>query len=289
MGPSPKATRTQHGSFSSHDQPHPRNNLKQKDRGHISLFISLRFSRSITLTGDRATTSPMANGDPPRVIRPYGHPFCSATIKGPQPPHTSQVPTSNSQPTKPFRLRDWRERAMADVIGVVPSESPATAAGDVAGGGAGGMKKNRIQVSNRKKPLFFYVNLAKVPIPIPSLVSGFLSLVWIELVLIWFALLVLLLLLIVVVFDLIWFVVAWVCLRYVGTNLVELGISEECCCWACSILIWFVVLSLMSCDSTVLVCFFMLMSLLLCCCLSSIWFGSIFGGIGKIYVHSLSS
>jgi hypothetical protein len=28
-------------------------------------------------------------------------------------------------------------------------------------------KKNRIQVSNTKKPLFFYVNLAKVRIPPP--------------------------------------------------------------------------------------------------------------------------
>nr|CAB3446033.1 unnamed protein product [Digitaria exilis] len=35
----------------------------------------------------------------------------------------------------------------------------AAAAG--AGGGAEGHKKNRIQVSNTKKPLFFYVNLAK--------------------------------------------------------------------------------------------------------------------------------
>jgi hypothetical protein len=31
-----------------------------------------------------------------------------------------------------------------------------------AGAGAEGHKKNRIQVSNTKKPLFFYVNLAKV-------------------------------------------------------------------------------------------------------------------------------
>lgn len=83
---------------------------------------------------------------------------------------------------------------MEDVIGVVPSESPAAAVTvDV----AGGMKKNRIQVSNRKKPMFFYVNLAKVANP--SLVSRFLALFWIELVLIWFAFL----LMIAVVFDLI--------------------------------------------------------------------------------------
>ncbi|KAG2656848.1 uncharacterized protein At2g34160-like isoform X2 [Panicum virgatum] len=37
------------------------------------------------------------------------------------------------------------------------SDGGATAAG----GGAEGHKKNRIQVSNTKKPLFFYVNLAK--------------------------------------------------------------------------------------------------------------------------------
>ncbi|CAD6247638.1 unnamed protein product [Miscanthus lutarioriparius] len=35
------------------------------------------------------------------------------------------------------------------------------AAGAGAGAGAEGHKKNRIQVSNTKKPLFFYVNLAK--------------------------------------------------------------------------------------------------------------------------------
>ncbi|RLN08722.1 uncharacterized protein C2845_PM11G20530 [Panicum miliaceum] len=35
------------------------------------------------------------------------------------------------------------------------------AAAAAAGGGAEGHKKNRIQVSNTKKPLFFYVNLAK--------------------------------------------------------------------------------------------------------------------------------
>jgi hypothetical protein len=39
------------------------------------------------------------------------------------------------------------------------------AAGEAAGAGGGAAeahKKNRIQVSNTKKPLFFYVNLAKV-------------------------------------------------------------------------------------------------------------------------------
>lgn len=36
--------------------------------------------------------------------------------------------------------------------------------------------QNRIQVSNTKKPLFFYVNLAKVPLPSPSLLFlGFFS------------------------------------------------------------------------------------------------------------------
>lgn len=34
--------------------------------------------------------------------------------------------------------------------------------GAAAGAGTEGHKKNRIQVSNTKKPLFFYVNLAKV-------------------------------------------------------------------------------------------------------------------------------
>lgn len=34
--------------------------------------------------------------------------------------------------------------------------------GAAGGAGAEGHKKNRIQVSNTKKPLFFYVNLAKV-------------------------------------------------------------------------------------------------------------------------------
>lgn len=36
--------------------------------------------------------------------------------------------------------------------------------------------QNRIQVSNTKKPLFFYVNLAKVPLPSPSILFlGFFS------------------------------------------------------------------------------------------------------------------
>ena len=38
----------------------------------------------------------------------------------------------------------------------------ATGAVAVSGSAPGNQKKNRIQVSNTKKPLFFYVNLAKV-------------------------------------------------------------------------------------------------------------------------------
>lgn len=48
---------------------------------------------------------------------------------------------------------------------------------NISGGGGGGgggdlHKKNRIQVSNTKKPLFFYVNLAKVYIYFLKLFSS---------------------------------------------------------------------------------------------------------------------
>jgi hypothetical protein len=47
----------------------------------------------------------------------------------------------------------------------------AASAGEGQKRGGGGGNSNRIQVSNTKKPLFFYVNLAKVrPAPRPSLV-----------------------------------------------------------------------------------------------------------------------
>jgi hypothetical protein len=42
------------------------------------------------------------------------------------------------------------------------SISDGAAAAAAGGAGAEGHRKNRIQVSNIKKPLFFYVNLAKV-------------------------------------------------------------------------------------------------------------------------------
>jgi hypothetical protein len=48
-----------------------------------------------------------------------------------------------------------------------------TVTGDAAASGGegqrrgGGISSNRIQVSNTKKPLFFYVNLAKVRLPLP--------------------------------------------------------------------------------------------------------------------------
>jgi hypothetical protein len=48
--------------------------------------------------------------------------------------------------------------------------APAAPAAGAAGEGPrrGNNSSNRIQVSNTKKPLFFYVNLAKVPYPASS-------------------------------------------------------------------------------------------------------------------------
>ncbi|KAG2649326.1 uncharacterized protein At2g34160-like [Panicum virgatum] len=50
---------------------------------------------------------------------------------------------------------------MDEVIEAVNNLSISGGGAAAAGGGAEGHKKNRIQVSNTKKPLFFYVNLAK--------------------------------------------------------------------------------------------------------------------------------
>jgi len=53
---------------------------------------------------------------------------------------------------------------MDEVIEAVNNLSISGGGAAAAGGGAEGHKKNRIQVSNTKKPLFFYVNLAKVSV-----------------------------------------------------------------------------------------------------------------------------
>ncbi|PAN04613.1 hypothetical protein GQ55_1G077400 [Panicum hallii var. hallii] len=50
---------------------------------------------------------------------------------------------------------------MEEVTEAVNNLSISGGGAAAAGGGAEGHKKNRIQVSNTKKPLFFYVNLAK--------------------------------------------------------------------------------------------------------------------------------
>lgn len=48
-----------------------------------------------------------------------------------------------------------------------PGAAPAGAGGP-SGAGAGGGRKNRIQVSNTKKPLYFYINLSKVDYSSPD-------------------------------------------------------------------------------------------------------------------------
>lgn len=58
------------------------------------------------------------------------------------------------------------KRSMAEVVAVEVAEVAEVAEGEVDSSkldlGYGSHEKNRIQVSNTKKPLFFYVNLAKV-------------------------------------------------------------------------------------------------------------------------------
>lgn len=81
--------------------------------------------------------------------------------------------------------QDSRKMTIETTVDVVTSDATATTNTAPTGGrNMETQKKNRIQVSNTKKPLFFYVNLAKVPLSHPLCAIVFLSmycLFWIHL------------------------------------------------------------------------------------------------------------